>query len=70
LLWSKNVFRFGIFTNEEIENFVDKYLTIDQTIFKMKICNYQIHQQKQTCQKKKKNTTNLSIPMSKIPNEM
>ncbi len=32
LLWSKNVPRFVISTNEEIENFVDKYLTIDQSI--------------------------------------
>jgi hypothetical protein len=33
-LWSKNVLRFGIFTNEEIKIFVDKYLTTDQSIFK------------------------------------
>jgi len=55
LLWCKNVSRFGIFTNEEIENFVDKYLTIDQTIFKMKICNYQyINRNKHFPKKKKK----------------
>jgi hypothetical protein len=46
LLWSKNVPRFGIFTNEEIEIFVDKYLTIDQSIFNIEICNSQIHQHK------------------------
>jgi hypothetical protein len=32
LLWSKIVPSFVISTNEEIENFVDKYLTIDQNI--------------------------------------
>jgi hypothetical protein len=31
---------------------VDKYLTTDQTMFKHKICNMQIHQHKQTCRKK------------------
>jgi len=61
LLWSKNVSRFGIFTNEEFENFVDKYLTIDQTIFKMKICNCQIHQHKQTCRKKNNQFVNSNI---------
>ncbi len=32
LSWSKNVFSFVISTNEKIENFVDKYLAIDQSI--------------------------------------
>jgi hypothetical protein len=52
LLWSKNTFRIGISTNEEIEN-VDKYKKVDQSILKTKIHNNQIHQDKQTCQGKK-----------------
>jgi len=45
-LWSKNVPIFGIFTNEEIKSFVDKYLTTDQNIFKINFSNNQIHQHK------------------------
>ncbi len=53
LLWCKNVSRFGIFTNEEIENFVDKYLKVDQNILKNNNHNNQIHQDKRTCQGKR-----------------
>jgi hypothetical protein len=49
LLWSKNVHRFGISTNQEIENFVDKYLITSWNIFKTNIRNSQILQHKQTC---------------------
>lgn len=40
-LWSKDVLWFVISSNEEIESFINKYLTIDQTIFKS-----EIHKQK------------------------
>jgi len=33
LSWSKNAPKFGIFLIEKIENFVDKYLTTNQSIF-------------------------------------
>jgi hypothetical protein len=49
LLWSKNAPRFETFTNEKIENFIDKYFTKHQNIFKKEICNNQIHQHKRTC---------------------
>jgi len=38
--------QFGIFMNEEIEIFVDKYLTIDEIILPKDIRNVQIHQHK------------------------
>ncbi len=48
LIWVKDVFWFGISMNEEI----DKYLTIDQTILPKYIHNAQIHQHKRTWKKK------------------
>jgi hypothetical protein len=36
LLWIENVPRFGVSSNEVIENFVNKYLTMDETILKRK----------------------------------
>jgi hypothetical protein len=33
LLWVENVVQFGVLTNEDIECFVDIYLTTNQTIF-------------------------------------
>ncbi len=53
LLWSTNAHRFGNFTNGKNQNFVDKYLTTNQSILKIEICTSQIHQHKQTCGKKK-----------------
>jgi hypothetical protein len=43
-LWLENAYRFGVSKNEKIEYFLDKYLTIDQTMFSNKICSLQIHQ--------------------------
>jgi len=43
---------FWCFLNEILENFVDKYLTIDETILKIYIHNVQIHQHRQMCRKK------------------
>jgi hypothetical protein len=40
-----------VFKNGEIECFVHKYLTIDQTMLSIEICNMQIHQHKRTYQK-------------------
>jgi hypothetical protein len=45
-LWIENAPRFGICSNETIENFVNKYSTIDQTMLKIDIQNMQIHQHK------------------------
>jgi hypothetical protein len=46
LLWVQNALQFGISSNEIIEFFFDKYLTIDQTIFPVEICSTQIRQHK------------------------
>jgi hypothetical protein len=35
-LWLENASRFGVSKNEEIEFFVDKYLTTDQTMLSNK----------------------------------
>jgi hypothetical protein len=35
ILWSKHPPWFEVFSNEKIDNFIDKYLTIDQTNFTM-----------------------------------
>jgi hypothetical protein len=57
LLWSKNGPKFGIVTNEEVENFIDKYLTTDQSIFNRKNHNSQdintnehVEKKQQICQ--------------------
>ncbi len=52
LSWIENAPRYGVSQNEEIECFVDKYLTIDQIMLKHEIHNMQIHQHKQMCRKK------------------
>jgi hypothetical protein len=52
LLWVKNVLQFGISSNNKVKNFVDTYLTTDQTNLQKEICNAQVHQHKQTCKKK------------------
>jgi len=36
LLWIENALRFGVSSNEVIENFVNKYLTMDETILQRK----------------------------------
>jgi hypothetical protein len=43
---------FGNSPNEDIENFVNKYLTTYQYFFQNEIHVAQIHQHKQTCKKK------------------
>jgi hypothetical protein len=53
--------------NEEIECFVDKYLTIDQTMLSIEIHNMQRHQHKRTC--KKKSQPILLISISKTTDE-
>jgi len=62
LLWVKNVLTFGVSKNEKIECFVNKYLTINQTMFSIEMHNMQIHQHKKTL-------TNLSISICKTANE-
>ncbi len=51
-MWVQKALQFDIFSNETIEKIVDRYLTIDQTLLLVEICSAQIHQHKQTCQKK------------------
>jgi hypothetical protein len=43
---------FGIFPNENIEIFVNEYLTTYQYLLQNEIYATQIHQHKQTCKKK------------------
>ncbi len=50
LLWVQNAPTFGVSKNEKIECFVHKYLTTNQTMLSIEIC--QIHQHKRTCRKK------------------
>jgi hypothetical protein len=52
LLWVQNAPTFGVSKSEEIECFVDKYLTTNQIMFSIEIHNIQIHQHKRTCKKK------------------
>jgi len=53
---------FGISSNKDIENFVNKYLTTNQFILQNKIFATQIHQHKQTC--KEKTPINLLVLIS------
>ncbi len=52
LLWVQTAPTFGVSKNEEIECFVDKYLTTNQTMLSIEIHNMQTHQHKRTCKKK------------------
>ncbi len=52
LLWIKNAPMFGIPSNKDIKNFVNKYLTTNQFILQNQICVAQIHEHKQMCKKK------------------
>ncbi len=56
----KNAPMFGNSSNKDIENFVNKYLTTNQSILQNKICATQIHQHKQTCKEK----TPINLPIS------
>ncbi len=58
LLWVQNAIQFGISSNEIIEIFFDKYLTIDHTIF------FQLHKYINTNELVGKKSTNLSISIS------
>jgi hypothetical protein len=49
LLWIDNALQYGIQSNEEIEIFIDKYLTTDRFVFEKNLCSVQIHQHKQAC---------------------
>ncbi len=64
-MWVQNAPQFGISPNETIENFIDKYITIDQTFFPIEICSAQIDQHKQTCQKKNRPICQFQYP--KLP---
>jgi hypothetical protein len=65
LLWVQSVLQFGISSNETIENFIDKYITNDQTFFPIEIHSSQIHQHKRTCQKKNQPICQFQYP--KLP---
>jgi hypothetical protein len=54
LLWIANAPRYGTHSNEEIKNFIDKYLTTNHFILEEHLRSAQTHQHMQTCQKKGK----------------
>jgi len=64
LLWVQNAPIFGVSKNEKIQCFVDKYLTINQTILSIEIHNIQIHQHKRTCRKKSQLICRFQYPKS------
>jgi hypothetical protein len=62
LLWIANAPRYGTHSNEEIENFIDKYLTTDRFILEERLRSTQTHQHKQTCRKKGKAVCRFHFP--------
>ncbi len=62
LIWVNDVPQFGISMNENIEIFVDKYWTINQTIMPKDFRNVQIHQHKWTCKKKRQQICQIQYP--------
>ena len=62
LLWIANAPRYNTHSNEEIENFIDKYLTIDFFVLEEHLCSAQIHQHMQSCQKKGKAVCQFHFP--------
>jgi len=71
LLWVQCVLQFGISSSETIENFIDKYITTDQTFFQIEIHSAQIHQHKRTCQNKNQPICQfqyLKLPMKSTTN--
>jgi hypothetical protein len=59
---------FDISSNKDIENFVNKYLTTNQSILQNKICGTQLHEHKQTC--KEKMPLNVLVSIFQTTNEM
>jgi len=52
LLWIKDAPIYGINTNEEIENCVDKYISCDVSLLPITLQNAQQYQHTQTCKEK------------------
>ncbi len=64
LLWIKDAPIYGINTNEEIENFVNKYISCYVSLLPITLQNAQQHQHTQTCNKK-----NHVVMLSLAPHE-
>jgi hypothetical protein len=61
LLWVQSALQFGISSNETIENFIDKYITTDQTFFPIEIHKHKYININELVKKK---SANLSISIS------
>jgi hypothetical protein len=61
-LWVQNALTFSVSKNEEIECFVNKYITTNQTILPIEIHNMQIHQHKKKCRKKRQAICQFQYP--------
>jgi hypothetical protein len=59
---------FDVSSNKDVENFVNKYLTTNQSILQKTICGTQLHEHKQTC--KEKMPINLRVSIFQTKNEM
>ncbi len=52
LLWVKNAPQYNISPNEQVNIFVNKYLTTNKIVLENELQTTQIHKHKQTCRKK------------------
>jgi hypothetical protein len=52
LLWIKNGPMYGVDSNETIEQFVNKYVISNNSLFPLHLKDLQMHKHKQTCRKK------------------
>ncbi len=53
LLWIKNAPMYGVHTNEEIEQFIEMYISCDVSLLPNPVQNAQQHQHTHMCKKKK-----------------
>jgi hypothetical protein len=52
LLWIKDAPIYGVDSNETIEQFVDKYVTLNISLLPSHLQDSQMHKHRQTCRKK------------------
>ncbi len=67
LLWMKNGPTYGVNNNETIKQFVDKYVTFNNSLLLSHLKDLQMHKHRQTCRKKNRVVCQFHYPLPPIP---
>jgi hypothetical protein len=54
---------YGINSNDEIQSFLDKYITCDKSLLLINLCESQLHHHKWTCHKKNQLLCTVHFPL-------